>query len=226
MLRQLTQLLTQTANSLRSQRNLYGTQIPHVLLLHIFGFFPSPDLRRICKSWWLSLNSPIAKDLSTIYCRSLHLRPLYIHQELDALDSLGMWHPARITALHPPRVHIHHLHWSSHFDNWLDINSPNLALLGSKCGYPRIPSKNRVNTQSIVPGTELWYWDVHSKRFLRCQVEKVKKIKESGMQRILVVVDSQTRTFKKDWLSINSRLLCSENLKGPIDVIFEPWNGR
>jgi len=224
-LNQFIQILTQTGDSVRSQRNVYGTQLPCVLLLNIFGFLPPLGLGLVCKNWWSALKSPLAK-MNMFQWKNYyhhHLRPFYLHQELDCVDNKGNWLPARIKAIDSSFVYIHYLYWDDSWDEWINGNSPRLALLGSKSGLPRIQNKKKIDIKKeIFPGATLWIWDSFRKNIRAGKVIKV-DIKEESRQGVLV--DQNFFNFQQEWLNIDSPLLFSETLPEPIEIVFKPWDG-
>jgi len=219
-LNQLIQILIETRNSVRSQRNIYGTQFPCALLVHTFGFLPPFPLERVCKSWWSALKSPLAKKNPFLNCDYYehHLRPLYLYQELDILDTSQTWCIGRIAALDSLRgqAKVHLLGWGVQWDEWIDSNSERLALLGSKCGLPS--DLKKMNPKNIIPGASVLFWNGDT--LISCTIKNIVKI-PPNLHRVKLKEYPQS-----DWLHFQSRLLYeqvpqSKRVKG----VKRPWDG-
>jgi len=200
----LMKILKQLAATVHSQRNqkIYS-QLPSDLVLQVFKFLPTVQLRYVCKSWVVALKSPLAKPLWRRYY-SENILPFYIHQEIDCQDTENHWYPARVIDYKYPRVKIHYYQWSERWDEWITEDSPRFALLGSS-SRKSLPKMGGIDSKYIFPGANLWIWDMCSRKYYPTVIQKIEK-KWNGKLYCLTHYNRD----RSEWLNLDSVLLFLE----------------
>jgi len=153
----LTQIFAELETSVRNQRNAYGTQLPSSLIVHVVQFLPAKDwrCRFVCKSWAISLVSPLADRL-------LPKPEFYVNQLLDVLDTINRWLPARVSHICPSHIKVHYLEYNKVWDQVIDIPNSRIAEFCTRWKPPH--GHGLVNWELRAPKTMAWVWDVFKKK--------------------------------------------------------------